>query len=62
MNPRLLFFGVVIACVSATGGFLWGYHKGDEHALDTMRLIGCQNPDVESFQMHEIPPDKGDPL
>jgi hypothetical protein len=48
--------------VTGFGFFLWGFHEGDKHALDTMRLIGCQNSDVESFQMQEIPPEKGDPL
>ena len=65
MKFRLLQI-VIAACVVITWGliFLLGYHEGDKHALDTMRLIGCQNSDVESFGMRELPtlPETSDPL
>lgn len=58
MKLGVLFFifGLSVLCVSC--GFLLGYHEGDKHALDAMRLIGCQNPDVESFEMREISPEE----
>jgi len=54
MKLRRLIF-IICGAVVYLCGFLLGYHEGDKHALDTMRIIGCQNPDAESFQMHEIP-------
>jgi len=58
----LIFIG--IAAMWTFIGYIWGYHEGDKHALDTMRLIGCQNSDVESFGMRELPtlPETSDPL
>jgi hypothetical protein len=61
MKLRLLFF-IGIFALGLSVGRIWGYYEGDKHALDTMRLIGCQNPDTESFQMRELPPERGDPL